>query len=163
MIIGLEGHAGATAETAGASFTLVGSAHTTSSQSLAAEYEIVGSTQSSVTVSFGTNQGAAWSMLVDAVQADPPGETPAQVQIAQNGPAVSVIRSTTIGAPSMSNFPNLANVPSALATQKFSSHASPVVSRTVVGWRIIFSQESMANIPTAVPLLFLLYYRERAG
>ena len=75
MIIGLEGHASSTLETVGTApsgLALIGSPQTANSQSLAAEYVVVNSAQSGITVNFGSTSGGAWSMLVDAVQADPP-------------------------------------------------------------------------------------------
>lgn len=69
VIIALEGDSSGTTETAGTGFTLLAT-HGPNSQGLSIEYEIVSSTLTSTTVSFGTTSGAYWVMMVDAI--DPP-------------------------------------------------------------------------------------------
>ena len=71
MIVGLEGHASTTLQTAVSPFALIGSVHTANTQSIAAEDEMVSATQSGITVSFGQTSGGAWSMIIDAVEAAP--------------------------------------------------------------------------------------------
>jgi len=66
MIIGLQGSRAATTETAGTGFTLITSI-TSAGGSGAAEDNVVTSTLSSATVSFGTST-TSWAMIVDAVQ-----------------------------------------------------------------------------------------------
>jgi hypothetical protein len=66
MIIGLQGSRAATTETAGTGFTLITSI-TSAGGSGAAEDNVVTSTLSSATVSFGTST-TSWAMIADAVQ-----------------------------------------------------------------------------------------------
>ena len=71
IIIALEGDATTTAQTLGIGFTLITS-QSGNSQGISAEYKIVNTVQSSITVSFGTST-TNWDMLVDAI--DPPQAT----------------------------------------------------------------------------------------
>jgi hypothetical protein len=66
MILGFEGQMSSTAQTAGSSFTAV-SLHNANSLGNNVEYEIVTSTQSGISVSFGTSV-SSWIMAVQAVQ-----------------------------------------------------------------------------------------------
>jgi hypothetical protein len=66
MIIGLVGSRAATTETAGSGFAMIRSV-TSSAGSGAAEDEVLTSTLSSATVSFGTST-SNWAMMVDAIQ-----------------------------------------------------------------------------------------------
>lgn len=69
MIIGAYGkNSTATTQTAGAGFTLIANANSGSVSSASAEYEVVSSTQSSVSVTYGVAT-TNWAMIVDAVQA----------------------------------------------------------------------------------------------
>jgi flagellin-like protein len=83
MIIGLEGHlSGLTGETAGSGFTLIATQKDSSGNNQwgSAEYEVVSSMQSGITVRFGSSVGSNnWAMLVDAVQ-DPPAASGNPVQ-----------------------------------------------------------------------------------
>ncbi|HXW36993.1 MAG TPA: hypothetical protein VEJ36_03710 [Nitrososphaerales archaeon] len=65
LIVGLEGDSSGTIQTAGTGFTLLAS-HTNTGQVISVEYEIVSSTQSGVTVSFGTAT-TDWVMIADAI------------------------------------------------------------------------------------------------
>jgi len=66
MIIGLTGSRAATTQTAGTNYALIQSV-TSNVGNAAAENRIVTSTQSSLTVNFGTST-SSWSMIVDAVR-----------------------------------------------------------------------------------------------
>lgn len=68
VIIAGTGTAFATIQTGGSGFTLIDS-NSASGAALADEYQIVSSTQSSISAAFGTSDTAVWGMIVDAVQA----------------------------------------------------------------------------------------------
>ncbi len=68
MLLGLVGQSGTATWTAGSPFTLLDSPNTHSG---AAEFEIVSSTQSGLTVSITPSPSLTWDMIVDAVQAAP--------------------------------------------------------------------------------------------
>ncbi len=91
IIVGLVGVASTTLETASSPFTLVGSAHDQTGQGIAAEDEIVSTTQSGITVSFGTSPGAEWTEIVDAVEAVP---APTLTLAPTSGPPGQVITLT---------------------------------------------------------------------
>jgi fucose permease len=67
MILGLVGAFDASGGTAGPSFTII-----KSDGIAAAEYEVVSSTQSALTVTINFGGSAGWLMFGDAVQAAPP-------------------------------------------------------------------------------------------
>lgn len=69
MIIAGGTQAAAITETAGSGYTLIN--NISASESNFAQFQVFSATQSSISVSFGTNATASWRMIVDAIQAAP--------------------------------------------------------------------------------------------
>ena len=96
IIIAMEGDGSGSAQTVGTGYTLIAAQNPSSGQTIAVEYEVVSTTQSGATVSFGSSTFSNWVMIADAI--DPASQSISIMgQASTSGQNVTSLQSMTMG------------------------------------------------------------------
>jgi hypothetical protein len=151
MLLGLIGEGGfAATYTAGSGLTLIDSP---GAKSGLAEFQVVSSTQSGVTVTLGANPGQDWVMIGDAVQAAPPTRRPCISEGVPLGSNVQVNFPSSVGSLMFSQVTGVGEVDACSF-----GNPGPVTSFTPAsGFRTFTGGDAFAFTgPVTVSLSFLI-------